>query len=89
MNEGIFNSLKSERDISIKPTLSSEKSKIQEKPPLNEVAGDRVNLFVKSRIRYIENLDVTNLKWSDQNVRYIKVHDWFLKARLKTDDKTL
>ena len=33
MNEGIFNSLKSERDISIKPTLSSEKSKIQVKPP--------------------------------------------------------
>ena len=27
-------------------------------PRFNEVAGDRPNLFVKSRVRYIENLDV-------------------------------
>ena len=30
-------------------------------PPFNEVAGDRPNLFVKSRVRYIEDLDITNL----------------------------
>ena len=39
----------------------------------NEVAGDRPNLFVKWRVRYIENLDITNLRENDQNVRYIKV----------------
>ena len=39
----------------------------------NEVAGDRPNLFVKWRVRYIENLDITNLRGNDQNVRYIKV----------------
>ena len=37
------------------------------------VARDRPNLFVKSRVRYIENLDVTNLRGNDQNVRYIEV----------------
>ena len=42
-------------------------------PRFNEVAGDRPNLFVKSRVRYIENLDVTNLRGNDQNVRYIEV----------------
>ena len=42
-------------------------------PPLNEVAGDRPNLFVKSRVRYIEDLDITNLRGNDQNVRYIEV----------------
>ena len=31
-------------------------------PRLNEVAGERPNLFIKSRVRYIENLDVTNLR---------------------------
>ena len=39
----------------------------------NEVAGDRPNLFVKWRVRYIENLDITNLRGNDQNVRYIVV----------------
>ena len=39
----------------------------------NEVAGDRPNLFVKWRVRYIENLDITNLRGNDQNVRYIEV----------------
>ena len=43
------------------------------KPRFNEVAGDRPNLFVKSRVRYIENLDITNLSGNDQNVRYIEV----------------
>ena len=39
---------------------------------LNEVAGDRPNLFVKWRVRYIENLDITNLRGKDQNVHYIE-----------------
>ena len=39
----------------------------------NEVAGDRPNLFVKWRVRYIENLDITNLRGKDQNVRHIEV----------------
>ena len=42
-------------------------------PRFNEVAGDRPNLFVKSRVRYIENLDITNLRGNDQDVRYIEV----------------
>ena len=42
-------------------------------PRFNEVAGDRPNLFVKSRVRYIENLDITNLSGNDQNVRYVEV----------------
>ena len=31
-------------------------------PRFNQVAGDRPNLFVKLRVRYIENLDITNLR---------------------------
>ena len=42
-------------------------------PRFNKVAGDRPNLFVKWRVRYIENLDITNLRGNDQNVRYIEV----------------
>ena len=42
-------------------------------PRFDEVAGDRPNLFVKSRVRYIENLDITNLRGNDQNVCYIEV----------------
>ena len=42
-------------------------------PRFNEVDRDRPNLFVKSRVRYIENLDITNLGGNDQNVRYIEV----------------
>ena len=42
-------------------------------PRFNEVAGDRPDLFFKSRVRYIENLDVTNLRGKDQNIRYIEV----------------
>ena len=39
----------------------------------NEVPRDRVNLFVISRVRYIENLDITNLRKNKQNIRYIEV----------------
>jgi len=42
-------------------------------PRFNEVAGDRPNVFVKSRVRHIENLDITNLRGNDQNFRYIEV----------------
>ena len=42
-------------------------------PRFNEVAGDRPNVFVKWRVRYIENLDITNLRGNNQNVRYIEV----------------
>ena len=42
-------------------------------PRFNEVAADRPNLFVKWRVRYIEYLDITNLRGNDQNVRYIEV----------------
>ena len=38
-------------------------------PRFNEFAGDRPNLFVKSRVHYIENLDITNLRENNQNVR--------------------
>ena len=49
-------------------------------PWFNEVAGDRPNLFFKWRVCYIENLDITNLRGNDQNVRYIEViiNDWFV-----------
>ena len=52
-------------------------------PRFNEVAGDQPNLFVKSRVRYIENLDITNLRGNDQNVRYIEVivNDWKVLMR--------
>ena len=39
----------------------------------NEVAEDRPKLFVKWRVRYIENLDITNLRGNDQNGPYIVV----------------
>ena len=42
-------------------------------PRFNEVTADRPNLFVKSRVRYIENLDVMNLRGNDKNVCYIEV----------------
>ena len=42
-------------------------------PRFNEPAGDRPNLFVKSRVRFIENLDITNFRGNDQNVRHIEV----------------
>ena len=42
-------------------------------PRFNEVAGNQPNLFVKWRVHYIENLNITNLRGNDQNVRYIEV----------------
>ena len=42
-------------------------------PRFNEVAWDRPNLFVKWKVRYIEYLDIMNLRGNDQKVRYIKV----------------
>ena len=43
-------------------------------PRFNEVLRDWGNLFVISRVRYIENLDTTNLWKNNQNVRYIEVY---------------
>ena len=42
-------------------------------PRFNEVPRDWGNLFVISRVRYIENLVITNLWRNNQNVRYIEV----------------
>ena len=42
-------------------------------PPFNEVQRDRGNLLVKSRVRYIEHLHLTNFWENYQNVRYIEV----------------
>ena len=53
--------------------LKSKFCKLTVEPRYNESAGDRPNLFVKSRVRYIKNLDITNFRGNDQNVRYIEV----------------
>ena len=42
-------------------------------PLFNKPAGDRPNLFVISRVRYTENLDVMNFRGNDRNVCYIEV----------------
>ena len=42
-------------------------------PRFNEVPRDWGNLFVISRVRYIENLDLTNFRENNQNIRYIEV----------------
>ena len=42
-------------------------------PRFNEVPRDWANWFVISRVRYIENLVVTNLLENNQSVRYIGV----------------
>ena len=42
-----------------------------EGPRVNEVPRDCGNWFVLWRVRYIENLDFTNLQKNNQNVRYI------------------
>ena len=42
-------------------------------PLFNEFGGDWVNLFIKSRFRYIENLDITNWRGNNENVRHIEV----------------
>ena len=47
-------------------------------PRFNEVTGDRPNLFVKWRVCYIENLDITNLRGKDQNARCIEAHSKWL-----------
>ena len=42
-------------------------------PRFNKVTGYRPNLLVKWRVRYVENLDIKNLRGKDQSVRCIKV----------------
>ena len=42
-------------------------------PWFNEVAGASVNLFIKSRIHYIESLNITNFRGNDQTVHFIEV----------------
>ena len=48
-------------------------------PWCKKFAVDRANLFVKWRVCYIENLNITN-RGNGQKVRYIKVvvNDWFV-----------
>ena len=40
-------------------------------PRFNEMPRDWQNWFVISRVRYIENLDLTNLRKNDQIVRHV------------------
>ena len=42
-------------------------------PRFNEVPTDRGNLLIKSRVRYIEHLHLTNFRENHQNIRYIEV----------------
>ena len=42
-------------------------------PQFNEVARDWPNLFIKWRVRYIENLDIMNLWGNEQKVHYVEV----------------
>ena len=42
-------------------------------PRFNEVPMDWGKLFVISRVRYIEHLDLTNFRKNNQNVPYIEV----------------
>ena len=42
-------------------------------PRFNKVTGDWPNLFVKSRVHYIKNLNITNLRGNNKKVRYIEV----------------
>ena len=58
------------REKGVLPPCSSP---LTVEPRFNKVAGDRPNLFVKWRVRCIENLDITNLRGNDQNVCYIEV----------------
>ena len=48
-------------------------------PRFNEVPRDWANWFVISRVRYIENLVITNLLEHNQSVRYIGV--WLIINR--------
>ena len=45
----------------------------------NEVPRDWANLFVISRVRYIENLVIANMLENNQIVRYIEV--WLIIKR--------
>ena len=49
-------------------------------PRFNEVLRDWGNWFVKSRVRYAENLDLTNLRKNNQNVRYIEI--WLIIKKI-------
>ena len=51
----------------------------------NEVAGDRLNLFAKSRVRYIEKPRYNEFEGKRQNCSLYRgiVNDWFVKARLQ------
>ena len=60
-------------DVILHRHMRKQRNLCTVEPRFNEVARDRVNLFVKSRVRYIENLDITNLRGNDQKVRYIEV----------------
>ena len=51
-------------------------------PRFNEVSRDWGNWFVKSRVRYAENLDLTNLRKNNQNVRYIEIWS-IIKNKIK------
>ena len=77
VSNALFNYEKASEDQAkhVSNILSADPSSNQNtvEPRFNEVAGDRPNLFVKWRVRYIENLDITNLRGKDQNVRYIEV----------------
>ena len=42
-------------------------------PQFNKVAGDWVNLFIKSRVPYVKNFNITNLRENKQNVCYIEL----------------
>ena len=46
----------------------------------NEITRDWPNLFINWRVHYIGNIDITNLRGNEHNVRYIEVivNDWFL-----------
>ena len=39
----------------------------------NEITRDWPNLFVNWRVHYIGNIDITNLRGNEHNVRYIEV----------------
>ena len=50
-------------------------------PRFNEVLRDWGIWFVKSRVLYAENLDLTNLRKNNQNVRYIEI--WLIIKKNK------
>ena len=49
------------------------RGKFAVEPRFNEVPRDWANWLVISRVRYIENLVITNLLENNQSVRYIRV----------------